>query len=68
MNNRNNFEIPALLSCQNEEIHSRKIQNHYIILNFPALDFLVMVKIKEQEFHKYFCRFLSYFHIGILFD
>ena len=36
-NDRNVFEIPALLSCTNEEIQSGKIQNNISILNFPAL-------------------------------
>ena len=39
-----------------------KIQIHNIILNFPALDFLVQ-KIKEQEIQNYFCRSLPYFSI-----
>ena len=41
---------------------SGKIQIHNIILNFPALDFLVQ-KIKEREIQKNFCRSLPYFSI-----
>ena len=39
-----------------------KIQIHNIILNFPALDFLVR-KIKEWEIQKDFCCFSPYFSI-----
>ena len=35
---------------------------NYVILNFPALDFLVH-KIKEREFQKMFYRSLPYFYI-----
>ena len=41
---------------------SGKIQIHNIILNFPALDFLVQ-KIKEREIQNYFCHSLPYFSI-----
>ena len=40
---------------------SGKIQNIKVILNFPALDFLIL-KIKEREFQKYFCHSLPYFY------
>ena len=43
-NDRNIFEIPALLSCErgnSAENGAGKIQNIYVILNFPALDFLI---------------------------
>ena len=47
------------------------IQIHNIILNFPALDFLIE-KIKELEIKKKFCRSLPYFSIypdiSILYD
>ena len=39
-----------------------KTQIHNIILNFPALDFLVQ-KIKEWEIQNSFCRSLPYFSI-----
>ena len=41
---------------------SWKIQIHNIILNFPALDFLVR-KIKELEIQKVFSHTLPYFSI-----
>ena len=39
-----------------------KFKMIHIILNFPALDFLVP-KINEREFQKYFCCSLPYFYI-----
>ena len=45
-----------------EEKQSRKIQNTYDTLNFPALDFLVLKK-KSRDFKKiYFCRILPFIH------
>ena len=35
-NEGNFFEIPALLSCENEEIQIGKNQNNIHILNFPT--------------------------------
>ena len=56
-NDRNCFEIPTLLSCEQEnsaEKGAGKIQKIYVVLNFPALDFHIH-KIKEWEFQKKFC-------------
>ena len=39
---------------------SRKIQNIYVILNFPALDFIIH-KIKEWEFQKKILSFFTLF-------
>ena len=51
------FEIPTLLSYKwgNPAENGARKFNIYVILNFPALDFLVR-KIKEWEFQKNFCR------------
>ena len=57
------FEIPSLLSWEQgnpAENRAGKIQNIYVILNFPTLDFLIC-KIKERELQKYFCRSLPHF-------
>ena len=53
-NDRIFFEIQNLFILQTGKFsrkRSRKNQNIYVILNFPALDFLVC-KIKEQELKK----------------
>ena len=63
-NDINFFEITVLLSCEqgnSAENRAGEIQNIYVILNFPALDFLIR-KIKEREFQKIFCRSLPYFY------
>ena len=48
------IEVPALFYLAHKEIHQKtacgKIQKIYIILNFPALNFLVR-RIKERENH-----------------
>ena len=65
-NDRNFFEIPFLLPIlrtrKSSGKQSGKIQNICVILNFPALNFLVR-KIKEWEFQKNLCRSLPiYIH------
>ena len=50
-----------MLTRKSSRKQSRKIQNIYVILNFPALDFLIH-KIKELEFQKNFCCSLPYFY------
>ena len=56
------FEIPALLFCElgnSAENGAGEIQNIYIILNFPTLDFLIH-KIKARESQNIFCRSLVF--------
>ena len=55
-----------LFYLRNEEIQQTMERENskkytYVILNFPALDFLIH-KIKEWEFQKKFCRSLSNFY------
>ena len=47
---------------KSREEKSGKIQIHNIVLNFPAVDFLVCM-IKEYEIQNSFCRSLPYFSI-----
>ena len=58
------FEIPALLSCKRGKSAKNEAGKFkiYVILNFPALDFLIH-KIKEREFQNYFCRSLPCFSL-----
>ena len=58
-NDRNFFEIPSLLSCKRGNLAENevgKFKKIYAILNFPALDFLI-IKKKEHEFQKKICRY-----------
>ena len=60
-NNRNNFEIPALLYLltRKSRVAVGKFKIIYIIFNFLALDFFVQ-KIKEREFRNSFHHSLHY--------
>ena len=59
------FEIPTLLSCKRGNPAENRVGKFkiymYVILNFPALDFLVHM-IKEREFKKKICHALSYIY------
>ena len=59
MNDKKDFEIPALLSSVKRENLEQVNSKYYIqVLNFPASDFLVNVKIS-------FCHSLRSFSICI---